>query len=430
MTPSLPRGARTLSLAWLLALPMLAHADASADTGQAWLPTEPQVRQVLEQSPQVREAGAGIAAADAHARRLQLGPHEWQARVALDRRDARPEDRRFTEQEIGLERTLRWPGKADADARLGDTGARVARLAHADAWHEAARALLADWADAVREARAAQVLAAQSALVEQQLGAVDQRIRAGEAARMERLAVQAEQARASAAATQAQNRAALLARTLAVRYPGLQGVALAAALPAPPETATPADHAVQRILDDNHELELAEAQAALARRQAERTALDRRADPTVGVRAARERGGQERVLGVFVTVPLGQAGRQADAARALAEADQAEQRLQQTRRRVQAQAQRVAQAAPDALLNWRQLDAARQHTQASADLQVRAWRLGESPLAEVLQARRLAQEATLAAETARVDALAAQARLLLDQHQLWAPEHDAPAPPR
>ena len=246
---------------------------------------------------------------------------------------------------------------------------------------------------------------------------------------MERLAVQAEQARASAAATQAQGRAVLLARMLAVRYPGLRGAELADTLPLPPETAAPAGDAVRRILDDNHELELAEAQAVLARQQAERTALNRRADPTVGVRATRERGGQEKVLGVFVTVPLGQAGRQADTARALAEADQADQRLQQTRRRVEAEAQRVAQAAQDAQLNWRQMEAARQHTQASADLQARAWRLGESPLIEVLQARRLAQEATLAAETARIDALAAQARLLLDQHRLWAAEEeDEPAP--
>lgn len=62
---------------------------------------------------------------------------------------------------------------------------------------------------------------------------------------------------------------------------------------------------VTRILADNHELELAEALAQQARQRAQRSALEQRADPTLGVRATRERSGQEQVLGVYVSLPLG-----------------------------------------------------------------------------------------------------------------------------
>ena len=48
------------------------------------------------------------------------------------------------------------------------------------------------------------------------------------------------------------------------------------------------------------------------------------------------------------------------------------------------------------------------------------WSVGEGALAEVLQARRLAVEARLGAEQLQLDALEAQARLLLDAHRLWA----------
>jgi len=79
----------------------------------------------------------------------------------------------------------------------------------------------------------------------------------------------------------------------------------------------------------------------------------------------------------------------------------------------------------DERATWLQLEAARQHTWRSAELQARAYSLGEAPLADVLQARRVALEAILMAEMARLDALQSQARLWLDTHQLWAlPEHD------
>lgn len=389
------------------------------------LPPAASVVQVLTQWPQVRAADAGIAAAQAHSQRLQAGPHEWSLKAALQRRSDAA-GARFAEQELGLETALRWPGKAQADRQLGELGVRAGELARGDAWHEAARSLLTDWFDALREARTADLLAAQARLAVQQLEVVQKRVKAGEVARLDVLAAQADQARTDAAAAQAQARAQSLARTLARRYPGLPSLppasAIGQALPDP--LAPSVQDWVTRILADNHELELAEALAQQARQRAGRSALEQRADPTLGVRATRERNGQEQVLGVYVSLPLGGAGRQADVALALAEAGRAQQHLAQTRLAVETEAWRAATAAQESRATWQRLDAACESIQRSADLQARAYSLGETALTEVLQARRGALEAALVAETARLEALQSHARLLLDTHQLWAVAHD------
>ena len=399
---------------------MATSAPAALDPVlQGVLPAEAPVRDVLTQSPAVHAADAGIAGAQARARRLAVGPYEWNARAAIDHRRERGGDR-FMEQEIGLERTLRWPGKAEADQRLGEQTRRVGELARADAWHEAARMLLADWFEALREARAATVWRAQAELAAQQADTVRKRQRAGDAARLDTLAADAEQARTEGAAARAAGLAAALAEALARRYPGLPPLPRTEATAAQPlPAALNAAQWVERILADNHELELAQANAALARQQAERARLDRRGDPTVGMRVARERDGQERVFGVYASLPLGSAGREADLAAALADADKAEQQALLARRRIEADTWRLASLDQAVRADWERQAAARLATQQSAELMARAYSLGEASLAEVLQARRLALDAALATDAAWLDALQSRARLLLDTHQLW-----------
>jgi outer membrane protein, heavy metal efflux system len=58
-------------------------------------------------------------------------------------------------------------------------------------------------------------------------------------------------------------------------------------------------------------------------------------------------------------------------------------------------------------------------THENARLVQRAHALGESDLQAVLLARRQAVEAALAALQARVDALRARYRLLVDAHLIW-----------
>lgn len=422
---------------WIAAIALaacIAAAHAQPQPPEPQLPLLPPtstVEQVLGQLPQVRAASAGIPLAQARSQRLQAGPHDWVAKVGTDRRSERAGPR-FTEAEIGLETGVRWPAKRSADQQLGAVEEQLGQLGHADAWHEAARGLLADWFDVLRDTRGAQLLEAQDALMARQLAVTQRRVETGEAATLELLAANAERARVQAQATRARAQAELRRQSLLRRYPGLadpadllaaraDALARDAAEPASGAQAAPQSDWVERILDDNHELERAQARAEQARLQAQRMQLERRPDPTVGVRATRERGGQERVLGVYLSLPLGGAGRAADAQAALAQADIAEQEFAQTRQRVEAEAWRTASEAEQARATLAQQRRALEELEKSARLQARAYALGESPLADLLLAQRGALDARLMAETAALDAMQAHARLLLDAHRLWTP---------
>lgn len=403
------------------------------------LPPQPLVLQTLRQLPQIRAAASAMSVAAARSQRLQAGPHEWVAKVGTNRRRD-IEGTSWSESEIGLEIAVRWPGKVALDRSLGAQEIQLGELTHADAWHEAARTLLADWFDALREIRAAQLLQEQDALMVRQIAVTQQRVNAGEAAMLELLAVRAERARVQAQAQRAHAQALLRRTSLQRRYPDLtlptQLAARASALTvdfwpeanadAEAEHLASAESAsavwVQRILADNHELELAQAKVEQARLQAQRAQAQRHPDPTVGVRATRERGGQERVLGVYLSLPLGSAGLQADALAAQAQVQVAEQQAQQVRQRVEDLAWENAARASQARTTLQRQRQALQQLEQTAALQERAYVLGESSLMDLLQVQRNALEARLTTDTAALDALQAQARLQLDAHLMWSGE--------
>ena len=417
----LPRALAAMCLAWAGAS---ASAPTTAQELPPVLPPSETVMQVLAQLPPVRAAGAGIPLAQARSQRLQAGPHDWVAKAAANRRSD-TQGGRFSETEIGLETGVRWPAKVAADQRLGAAEISVGEGVHADAWHEAARSLLNDWFDALRDTRSATLLAEQTQLASRQLATTQRRVQAGEVAQLELLAAQAEEARIQALAARAQAQSNLRRQALQRQYPGLPDPAdslSAFATPWPGQDAPslPVAHWAEQILADNHELELAQVRAEQAQLQAQRAQLEQRGDPTLGIRATRERSGQEKVWGVYVSIPLGGAGRRADFEAALAQAEVARHELEQVRQRVQTEAWRTASEAEQARATREQMQRALGKIQQSAALQARAYELGESPLADLLLARRNALEAQLAADTASLDAMQAHARLLLDSHRLWS----------
>ena len=68
---------------------------------------------------------------------------------------------------------------------------------------------------------------------------------------------------------------------------------------------------------------------------------------------------------------------------------------------------------------WQQSQQAARSVRENAELVTRAYNLGESSLTDVLNARRMALESSLAHSIAQLDANEARYRLLLDAHQLW-----------
>ena len=118
-------------------------------------------------------------------------------------------------------------------------------------------------------------------------------------------------------------------------------------------------------------------------------------------------------------MPLGSVYRQSQAAAALADADAALSRRLAVARRLGAEFDVLWSQ-----LSGRRATAAAQARAATlqrsaADRAMRAYRAGESGLADLLAARRVLADAVLAERMARVDALESDSRLRLDLHEIW-----------
>jgi len=255
-------------------------------------------------------------------------------------------------------------------------------------------------------------------LAEQQLAAVEARIRLGEAPRSERVNAEAALAQARLQQQQAATREQRARSRLMAQYPGLP-VTADDTLPSPVEPAGPAEDYVSAVLAHNHELFRARRQAEVLRAEARQLASRRGIDPTVGVFYKNELGGNEHQLGVSVGLTLPGSARRTDqqaAEQLSATAEEAAIRLEQ---RLRQEARADFETATAQVANWRQADHAAQSLAEAARLAARAYSLGEGSLDQVLLNRRLALEGQLNAQQAQFAALAADARLKLDAHRLW-----------
>ncbi|PKV43779.1 outer membrane efflux protein [Janthinobacterium sp. 61] len=401
-----------------LALLFLAAGAQAAPGNPSALPPEAEVRRVLASLPALRQGMQNTELAGAERAKLAAGPYEWTVRAGASRRTA-PGAERYLEQEVALERPLRWFGKASLDQALGEQGLTVARALHGDAWHEAGRTLLRDWFDALRDLAGVARLEEQLAVTQRLQSIAARRVQAGDGAALDLLQADTEQRRVLALLQQARQRSEQTLALLAISYPGLPRP-LADSLPLPQAGSEAVDGLAERIVHDNHELQLAQAEADLYAMRASRLASDAMPDPTLALRAARERDGQERVFGVSLSFPLPGAGRAADKSAAAIKASMARERVAQTQLRVALAARRAASDSVHSHAIWTTLQEVQQQTIRQAELMQRAYQAGECTLAEALAGRRQALDAALTAQTAQIEALAAQARLQLDAHAIWS----------
>lgn len=404
---------------------LLAAAAAAADFPD--LPPGAQVERALHEHPTVRAAEAGLRAEQANRERLEAGPHEFALKLSGQQRRDRPLDASYNEHEIGVERAFRLPGKAAVDAELGAVGVEQARFMVGDALHESSRLLLKRWFDWQRETVAAQEWQALVVVLQRQQEVVAKRVGAGDAARLEALLAEAQLLQAQAQLAQAQTRREHAALAVSQDFPAVAlPTTIVPADPQPPANTTDAaEHWRERILAHSHEQRVATLATRRSRLAAQRLDADRVADPTVGLRAMSERGGQEHIVGLQLTIPLGGASRAASARAGVAEADAASAREALVRARVETEARRTVAAAHGAYAQWQRLAEVAQRMAGNAHLLDKAWRLGEGQFGELQTARRQAIEARLAESQARLDANEARYRLLLDAHALWSLDDDA-----
>lgn len=411
LRPAMPAGALR-RLSGLLALCMSAAAAAAP----ADLPPEPAVLQALNKHPLVRAAEATARAAQAEHDRLRSGSHEFGLRLGSARRSVNggPD---FNEWEAGLERGLRLPGKARLDDAIGERGVQEAQERVGDARHEAGRQLLALWYGWRQAEAEARLWREQAALLAEQRRIVELRVKRGDAARLDYLQVDAVWAQADSAARLAEARRDQASAELKARFPELPVPDVGTAEPAMP--AGGEAEWVERTLEHNHELIALQLAGEGLQLQARRAEADNLPDPTVGLRYSSERDGEEKVLGISLSMPIPGGARRAQARVWQGQAEAMAEQVAAQRRSLAAQAAGNWQRAAAGVQSWQRLQAAAGSVGQHAKLARRAYELGELGLTETLLAHRSAIEAQLAAEQARLAANEAVARLLLDAHRLW-----------
>lgn len=385
------------------------------------LPPTNSARAWLRQDPAVQEALADMAGAGHLAGMLRASPHEWTIKATSQQRrhEAGPTSREWAAQ---LERTIRLPGKKALDRQLGDVAVELAEARLGEAIHEAARSLLDLWMAWVQTEQVKKLMAAQTVFAQSNLRAAQKRQRAGDASRLEvnvaagDLAdTQQRLAAASAEATKAHAR-------LKIRFPGAPTVLPTLSEPQP--IATPQATWRELVIANSDPLRIAELEVRQASQQAQRTRADRLPDPTVGVFTASEAFRRERIIGVSVSIPLPGGYRRERLGQALTAVDAATAMRDRAQRGVETD---IAEAYADATGNhqrWQLATKGARHAADTAQLTQRAYTLGEADVQTLLLARRQSLQASEAALDARVTALRAYYRLLIDAHQIWGLAHE------
>jgi outer membrane protein TolC len=387
------------------------------------LPPHDQVDAALEGHINVLAAKSGVLIEQANQRKWNSGNYEFNLRAGSAQRKITSPGQTLREWDVSLERPIRLPNKVWIDSDIGSEGVAHAEQALGDAHHEAGRMLLHLWFNWLREQAQSTQWQQQVDILKQQALTTEKRLKAGDAPRMEWSQAQAAVAQANVSWHQATMRAQLAGNELIREFPAIQMPSqLATALPQPIEHDLAYWNDI--ILDHNHELGMIQAENRLQQLHAERSRAERLPDPTIGVRHSNEMGGNEIVTGLYLSLPISFGQRWASAEAAQYHADIAGHREAAARRRIVGDINAVHAQANSSYQIWQQAQEAANSIRQNAELVSRAYSLGESSLSETLTARRLALESALAANLAQLDANEARYRLLLDAHQLWAPDHN------
>lgn len=401
----------------IIAVMLVAQSATAAEIATpADLPATPIARQVLDADARVANARAALNAARIEGEITALGPHEFQARATRQQRKISngPD---YAEWSAALERPIRWPGKAALDQRLGELTVAEAEARYGDALHQASRDLLNLWMDSIGASNANEVIAAQRGSAQENLAAVEKRFRAGDAAKLDVNLAQAELAELARASSELATQAAAARTRLQGRFPSITPERLQLSEP----QAMSGDTAFwqRATLMHSHELRIPEVQLARAQATAERARAERIPDPTVGAYFASEIGGNEKIVGASVSIPLPGKRRVLLSDQAIAQVETARFELDVQRRALETEIAANVNLARGSYETWLAANQAASASNENVRLIQRAYQLGESDLQAVLQARRLALAAALTAHQARVGALRAYYLLLVDAHMIW-----------
>ncbi|MBI3479238.1 MAG: TolC family protein [Nitrosomonadales bacterium] len=407
---------RHIRSAWLLAL--LSGMACAEEINRPDLPPLVQVERALNQHLAVLNATSELKMERTNQRKWNSGPYEFSLRAGTGQRNIVGAGQNLKEWDVALERPLRLFNKVGIDEDIGAASVARAEYALGDARHEAGRALLHLWFAWQRERAQADLWQQQVDLLKQQTQMTVKRVKAGDAPRLELNQAQAAVAQAGVSLQQAQLRVQLAGNDLTRQFPAVQ---LPEKLQPVVPQAVEHDYAYWRssAFEHNHELGMAQEQSHVRQLLAQRSRADQLPDPTIGVRYANEFDGNEKVTGVYVSVPLSFGQRSVTAEGVAQQAAIAADQEAFVKRRLEGDIYAAHTQAVSSYATWQLAHEAALAVRGNAELVAQAYSLGESSLSESLGARRFALESSLAETLAQLDANEARYRLLLDAHQLW-----------
>jgi cobalt-zinc-cadmium efflux system outer membrane protein len=403
------------------ALPLSWNSHAAGVATPADLPATAQARAAIDQDPVVNQARHGVQAATHAAAMLEASPYEWTASTTAQRRRI---DGSGTSNEwsVQLERTVRIGGKAAIDRDLGASGRQLSTAQFGAARSEAARQLLDLWLDWLAARQAREGLLEQVKFAEANISAVEKRRKAGDASMLELNVAQGDLAEVQRQVSALAAAEAKAQATLRVRYPQLPLEARALSEPVPPERNEAQWR--EQIAAGSNALRAAQQALRKAELTAARARADRMPDPTVGVFTSSEAFRSERVIGLSLSIPFGGTYREQGAREALQQVEIARAGVERQQRELDVQVATQVSEATSSFERWLLAERSAAVAQESARLTQRAFTLGEADLQALLLVRRQAVDAVNAAVAARVDALRARYRLLVDARQLWSLDED------
>ncbi|MEL5848504.1 MAG: TolC family protein [Candidatus Igneacidithiobacillus chanchocoensis] len=385
------------------------------------LPTLTSVEKILAEAPALKVAQAQRQAAQFQADALRRGSNEFSVWAQVQSRDVRsgPDQGRYSEWQTSIQRPIRWPAQGTAANSLGKAMLHSGEVALGDARHESLREMLRMLVAVQRSAALAQLSTDAVKLLAAQVVAVEKRQAAGDASLLELDRIRAEAAQEEAMATQDRAHANAALAAWQSRYPDIPALPQSISAALPPVDADRGD-LLRIFLQHNHELALLDADWQKSLAQARQARTQELPQPTVGVYLAAERGGNESIVGLQVSMPIPSASRKDQTAALQAEATAARWRLTLAHDRLQADFLRRLQEAQGLGQGSAQLQQAYQAQWQASQRAQKAYFLGESSLNDWLQSRRLGLQSAREWMQSRFEAEAASAEILLDTHRLWA----------
>jgi len=405
---------------WLLIALVAGSVHAAPPATPGLLPTDV-VRPLIDRDPEVAAARAMREITKQDASIARASPYEWNAKATSQRRSVEP-GKRYSEWSVGLEHTLRLPGKARADRDIAAATIDEGEARYGEALHETARELLDLWLNWTEAEQTVLLAASQVKAAKDNFESVEKRVKAGDAAKLDAGIARAELGEQQRAASDARTAANVAWARLHARFPDLPRKF--PEVPEPMVVEGESERLRARIIEQSDELKISEALFSKAQAHTARARADRIPDPTVGLFTASEVGGRERLTGVMLSIPIPGAIRRGRADKSLHTAEVSRQELELKKRELDATISATLASANGAHESWQIAESSATAMRDNGQLMQRAYTLGEADLQALLTARRQAASAAQSALTTKVAAARAYYSLLVDAHLVWDMDHD------